>query len=248
MSEINGVEIEVVKDYEAMSQAAASHILERLVWLPHKTLLVPTGTTPPRMYEILSGQPQETFEGVTLYNFDEYYEPSGDEQGFKLLDADNPQGYQHYMARHLLDAQPAIKSYFPGAENIGQKGHYDMLIAINGGIDLCVNAIGEDGHTFGFNFPGTHFGTRTRGVDINESTIAVNERLTGSEVPRQAVTTGLQTGMDAREVIVLVSGTRKAQVLREIITGEVSRDLPATVLRGHHNCKWIVDEAAASQL
>lgn len=247
MSEYSALQIEVVDDYLALSQAAASQIVAKLTETPNMSLLVPTGTTPEATYAILSEQPADLFEEVTFFNMDEYCEPDGD-HSFKMIEPSHPQSYKNYMDRHILRAQPAIVSRFPDLKDTERPGSYDELIEAHGGIDLCVTAIGEDGHTFGFNFPGTPVDSVTRLVEVNESTQAVNQKLTGAPVPEHAITTGLATGMAAKEVLVLVSGARKAAILKRVLHGEVSPEVPATILHDHPNCKWLIDQAAASQL
>ncbi len=238
MTEINGARIEVLKDYETMSYAAANHIGRLLT--PSFNMLVPTGTTPEVTYAKLS---EFNLSGVNLFNYDAYCEFTAD-KGFQLLDPEDPRGYQYYMAQKL----PGKKSHFPGIENIEHRGAYDKIIAAYGGIDLALNAIGEDGHTFGFNFPGSSPDSKTRLVEVNQSTRQVNEKLTNAAVPQYAITTGLATGMEAKKVVVLVSGKRKAGILAHVIHGETSTEVPATILREHPDCTWFVDEAAAAAL
>jgi glucosamine-6-phosphate deaminase len=103
--------------------------------------------------------------------------------------------------------------------------------------------MGEDGHTFGFNFPGTSSYAKTRLVWITGRTRSNDKRLTGFETPDYAITLGLTTGMAAKEILFLFSGERKAEILRKVIYGpEIRQDIPATRLRDHPLCHWIVDE------
>jgi glucosamine-6-phosphate deaminase len=211
------------------------------------SLLMSAGTTPEGMYALLAEQPPADFKDVTFYNLDEYCEPdaAGD---YQLLDRGDPRSYQNYMARHLFYALPAARTFFPGAINAERPGTYDERIEENGGIDLAINSIGEDGHTFGFNLPGTEFDTKTHLVALNEGTKAVNERLTGAAVPDHAITTGLHTGMQARRVVTLVSGSRKAAILQRAVWDDISTAVPATILRRHPNHTFLVDQAAAANL
>ncbi len=247
MIEVASPQIEVVADYDMLSKRAAEHILSRLTAQPEYSLLVPTGTTPEGVYALLSKEPQEKFDGLTIFNLDEYCVPTTD-GGYTLLDQDDPRSYRTFMKQHLLGTLPNIKSHFPGIENAKQPGTYDEVIAAAGGIDLCLNTMGEDGHTFGFNFSDSSFDSVTRLVEVNESTKNVNAGLTGHDIPAYAVTTGLRTGMQSKEILVLVSGVRKADILKRVLQGDISEEVPATILRTHPNCKWIVDQAAASKL
>jgi len=244
---INGATIEVVSDYEALSQTAAQWVLSKIAQTPKASLLVPTGTTPEGLYALLAEQPADTFEGVTFFNLDEYCEPDG-ENGYRLLDREDDRSYRYYMTHHILGSLPTIRSFFPEIENIDRPGSYDKLIEENGGIDLVINSMGEDGHVFGFNIPGSASDSVTRLIQLNESTRAVNEGLTGTTIPTHAISTGIATGLAAREVITILSGVRKADILRRAVWDDISTAIPATVLRQHPNHTFIVDEAAASKL
>ena len=244
---VNGVRLLIAKDYDAMSRVAAAHILQRVVANPRLAMLVPTGTTPEGVYRLLTEEPADVFASARFYNMDEYCEKLED-GSYALLPASDERSYHYYMHEHVLHHFSQAKSFFPGLENIERPGSYDELIAANGGLDLCLNAVGEDGHTFGFNIPGSSFESKTRLMALNEDTKQVNKKLTGLETPQYAVTVGLSTGMRAKEVLLLVSGKRKAEILKRIIYGDISEDVPASILRRHKNCVWIVDEDAASGL
>ena len=244
---VNGSRVVIVDDYVALSQTAASLILNRITQTPTTSLLVPTGTTPEGMYALLAAQSPATFEGVSFYNLDEYCE-SDTNGNYSLLGGDDSRSYQFYMNKHVLGALPSVHSFFPDVANVKQPGTYDRFIDENGGIDLAVNAIGEDGHTFGFNLPDDALDGQTHLVTVNAGTKTVNEKLTGATIPDYAITAGIQTGMKAREVITLVSGSRKAEILHKAIWDNVSAAIPATILRQHPNHTFIVDKAAAAKL
>jgi glucosamine-6-phosphate deaminase len=244
---VKGIRITIARNYDEMSSIAARIILERITANPSLSLLVPTGTTYKGVYEILSSHPhKDIFRNLKFFNMDEYCLVEG--RSVKLIPSTDRRSYRFFMQRHLFDHIGPAESFFPGVENAKREGAYDELIKNHGGIDLCLNAMGEDGHVFGFNFPGTPFSSRTRLVRVNPETSGVNERLTGVETPSHAITIGLKTGMDAREVLFLVSGKRKASKLREAIFGPITEKVPASVKRQHGNCHWIVDEDAASEL
>lgn len=244
---VDGVSLLIAKDYDELSQAASTHVLARVREDPQLSMLVPTGTTPEGLYRLLTKQPTELFDDVSFYNMDEYCERLEDGT-YTFMSPSDERSYHYYMQQCVLGTFSRAKSFFPGIENIERPGIYDELIANNGGLDLCVNAIGEDGHTFGFNIPGSSFDSQTRLMVLNDDTKAVNQKLTGLETAQFAVTVGLDTGMKAREVLLLVSGGRKAEILKRVLTDDISEDVPATILRNHKNCIWIVDEAAASKL
>jgi len=237
---INGARIVIAKDYNEMSRLAAARILKAVKRNPALSILVPTGTTPEGVYAILRKH-RNLFSQATFWNMDEYC------KGKRLISRKHPASYRNYMHDRLF-RQVKAKSYFPAVRNIRHPGTYDALIRKQGGIDLCLDAIGEDCHTFGFNFPGSSFRSRTRLVKIPPDTREVNEQLTGLKTPKHAVTAGISTGMQAKEVICIVSGLRKAKILRKVLFSPVSKKIPATILREHSNCCWIVDREAARLL
>jgi glucosamine-6-phosphate deaminase len=243
----HGIKITLAKDYLELSSLAAQLILRRIEATPKFNLLLPTGTTPLGVYRILRDADPRFFKHVTFFNMDEYCLGFGDQ--IKMIPETHPASYRLYMKQNLFDYIRPCASYFPGIENISQSGHYDEVIKGAGGIDLCLNATGEDGHTFGFNFPGTPRDAKTGLVRITGRTQSTNKRLTGFETPDYAITIGLATGMAAKEILFLVSGERKAEILRKVIYApEIRQDIPATLLRDHPLCHWIVDEKAACRL
>lgn len=243
---VNGIALHIVKDYTALSNMAAEIILQKIKEKPKLSMLVPTGTTPEGLYKLLSQKDPALFREVTFFNFDEYCVKDNDSYAF--IPETDERSYRYFMNHHILQNLPTITSYFPTLENREQEGVYDRFIQQKGGIDLCINAIGEDGHTFGFNLPGSSFESVTRLIQLNNDTKAVNETLTGLETPEYAISTGLKTGMSSKEVLLLVSGQRKAEILRKIVTEAVSPAIPAIILRTHPHCTWIIDEDAASLL
>jgi glucosamine-6-phosphate deaminase len=242
----NGVQIQIVNDFDELSKMATGIILDLLKRKTQANILVPTGTSPVGVYRLLSKQDAGLFSLATFWNMDEYCVKN--DSTYVFVDPDDELSYHRFMREHLLDAQPGITSKFPSLENIDHPGRYDSEIAASGGLDLALNAIGEDGHTFGFNVPASPLDSVTRLVTINEGTQEVNARLTGLETPGFAVSTGIATGMAARRQIVLVSGSRKAKILRSVLFDEISSDVPATILRTHPDTLWIVDQAAAAGL
>ena len=115
--------------------------------------------------------------------------------------------------------------------------------------DLQVLGIGSNGH-IAFNEPGTPFDSVTHVVQLTESTIKDNSRLFDdiSQVPRSAFTMGLQNIMNAKKALVLANGANKAKAVAAMVHGEITEDVPASILQKHPNCILIVDEAAGALL
>ena len=244
---INGIKLTIVATYEEMCHLAADMLLERIRNNPAMSLLVPTGSTPLGLYDILAKEHSGALGQATFFNMDEYCVM--DKGHIAMIPETHPAGYRNYMQENLFDRVLPKATHFPGIENVQEEGYYDRFIKDSGGVDLCLNAMGEDGHTFGFNSPGTSFGSRTRLVKVGEETRGVNEELTGMKTPEYAITVGLLTGMESKEILFLVSGKRKADILRKVMLAqEPTPFIPATILREHHQCHWIVDEKAASNL
>jgi len=236
------IELTIVKNKAEMGKLAAQIILGRLKVNPKLNLLVPTGLTPLKLYRELSKHPT-AFTKASFFNFDEYGIVHHGK--FKFIPKNHPASYRRYMHDHLF-SKIKTTSYFPTEENAVTPGVFDQFIAMKGGVDICVTAIGQDGHTFGFNSPPADFHSVTRMVELNEHTRAVNKGLTGLETPTHAITTGMKTGFLAKEIIVLVSERRKAEILKKILESSITPRLPATILRKHQKCHWIIDEEAAS--
>ncbi len=120
--------------------------------------------------------------------------------------------------------------------------NYEKMIENVGKIDLQILGLGLNGH-IGFNEPGTSFSSRTHVVDLTPSTIEANARFFSSidEVPKKALTMGIATIMDAKEILFLVNGEKKADILRKVVHGEVTEDVPASVLQRHPNVTLITD-------
>ena len=126
---------------------------------------------------------------------------------------------------------------------------YDKAIEAAGGIDLQLLGIGNNGH-IGFNEPGTPFGSVTHVVELTESTKQANARFFASidEVPTHAVSMGIKTVMNAKSIILIALGDAKAEIVKAMINGEVTPDVPASVLQLHPDVEIYIDHAAAALL
>ena len=126
---------------------------------------------------------------------------------------------------------------------------YNNVINTLGPIDIQVLGMGHNGH-IGFNEPDDHFPLETHKVDLAQSTIDANARFFASadEVPRQALTMGIKTIMQAKKVLVVVSCKDKAEIVKKAFTGPVTPEVPASILQMHSDVILVADEAAASLL
>ncbi len=236
----------VFPDYDALSEAAAAVVAEKLREEPSSVFLIPTGTTPLGMYRRLVASHRSgeiSFARATFFNLDEYLG----------LPTDHPASYHVYMRENfygLVDADPE-RVHVPRGDAQDPEAEclrYEAAIREAGGIDLCVLGIGRNGH-IGFNEPGAPFDSRTRVVRLAESTRLVNAAdFEADRAPERAITVGLATICEAREVLLLASGANKAGAVAAAVEGEVSEEVPASVLRRHPNTGLLLDEDAGSEL
>lgn len=235
------------KDYEDMSRKAAGVIAAQIIMKPDCVLGLATGSTPIGAYRLLSEWYQKgelDFSGLTSVNLDEY----------KGLTRDNDQSYYYFMNENLFKHVNINKerTFLPDgtqSDSVKACADYNRVIHSVGGIDLQLLGLGHNGH-IGFNEPADHFDLETHCVDLTESTIKANQRFFASyeEVPKQAYTMGIKTIMQARKVLVVVSGEDKAEAVRSSFFGPVTPRVPASILQLHGDVVIVADEAALSKV
>ena len=208
-----------------------------------------TGSTPKTVYgELVRKHKLEglSFKNVITFNLDEYYP----------IEKDAWQSYNSYMHRILFDHIDIDHKniHIPNGELPKEeiKNHcteYEKRIEEAGGIDLQILGIGNNGH-IGFNEPGSSIYSRTRLINLENSTRLANayEFANISEVPRLAITMGISTILKAKRIILLAWGPGKAPVISSSVEGNVTEQVPASLLQQHNECIFVVDEAAASEL
>ena len=214
---------------------------------PAAVLGLATGSTPLGLYSELIRLHREEgldFSKVTTFNLDEYLG----------LGPEHPASYHHFMWEHLfrhINIRPENTNLPDGqARDVATScAVYEERIRAAGGIDLQVLGIGGDGH-IGFNEPGSSLASRTRIKTLTERTRADNAPFFGpdEEVPYHVITMGIGTILEAREVLLLGFGARKAEALSAAIEGPVSPMVPASALHFHPRTRALLDEAAAVRL
>ena len=252
-------------DYNDMSRKAANIISAQIIMKPDCVLGLATGSSPVGTYKQLIewyNKNDLDFSEVTSINLDEY----------KGLSPEDPQSYRYFMNTHLFDhvnIDPANthlpngiaedpqeeciryennRTFVPdGLATDPEKAcaEYNANIIKQGGIDLQLLGIGRNGH-IGFNEPGTVFKKETHCVDLTESTIEANKRFFASEadVPRQAYSLGIKNIMQARKILVIVSGKDKADALYNAVHGEITPAVPASILQLHNDVTIVADADA----
>lgn len=231
------------RDYLDMSRKGANVISAQVILKPDCVLGLATGSTPVGVYEQLVKWYRKgdlDFSQVKTVNLDEY----------RGLPRDHKQSYYYFMNHHLFSkVNLDIRNiHIPdGMEEDWHKecSRYEQLIEELGGIDLQLLGLGRNGH-IGFNEPGAQFDPFTRCVDLADSTIEANRRFfsAGEQVPRQAYTMGIKTIMRAGKILLLVSGEEKASILRKVMEGPITPQVPASILQLHPDVTVIADRAA----
>jgi glucosamine-6-phosphate deaminase len=230
-------------DYKSLSREAAGIVADAIRRNPELTLGLPTGGTPLGMYgELVRLHRAEglDFARTRTFNLDEYLG----------LPPNHPKSYHTYMRCHffshvnLPDANAWIPDGSPGVNVAEECERYESAIRDAGGIDLLVVGIGTNGH-IAFNEPGSDFESRTRAVQLASQTIASAARHFSEEaaVPRQAITMGIATILEARRIVLLAHGARKAAAVKRALYGEIAVDSPASALRLHPDVTAILDSA-----
>ncbi len=205
-----------------------------------KTLGLATGSTPVEFYNQIVKSDLD-FSDMTSVNLDEYVG----------LDGSDEQSYRYFMSKHLFNEKPFKENFLPNgkaADLEAETKAYDQIIAEHP-IDFQILGIGQNGH-IGFNEPGTSFEETTHVVDLQESTIKANARFFENEedVPRQAISMGIASIMAAKSIVLMAYGESKAEAIKGMVDGEITEDMPASILQKHADVVVIADEAAAALL
>ncbi len=240
-------------DYEQCSQWAADYVAYKIK-ASHPTkdkpfvMAIPAGSSPLGMFERLIGMFRKgklSFQNVVIFNMDEYVG----------LSPEDEQSYHYFLWNKFFDHIDIKKSNVhllngQTTDFAKECNSYEKLIRSYGGIDLLVAGVGEDGH-IAFNEPGSSLASRTRVKTLNKNTINANARFFGGNtnlVPRNVLTIGIATIMDAHDVMVIASGDKKAKALHGAIEGSINHMCPLSILQMHPHALIICDEKATSEL
>ncbi|MCR5761950.1 MAG: glucosamine-6-phosphate deaminase [Treponema sp.] len=243
----------IKKDYDECAKWTADYIAGR-IYRAEPTeanpfvLGLPTGSTPLGVYRRLielNAKGCISFKNVITFNMDEY----------SNLDESHPQSYHYFMHENFfskIDIKKENIHILDGTARNPQEEcqHYEDLIRQVGGIDLFLGGCGCDGH-IAFNEPGSSLVSRTRMKTLTEDTIMANARFFGgdcSQVPRTALTVGIGTITDAKEVLIMMTGLSKAEALQHAVEESVSQMWPVTILQMHRNSMIIADDACTDML
>lgn len=241
------IKIIITDDYAQMSAKAADIMSAEINTKRNIVLGLATGGTPEGLYKELVGKNKEgevSFAGVTTFNLDEYYP----------IKKANPQSYNHFMNEHLFKHVDIdqLRVNLPNGENadpINECDAYEAKIAASGGIDLQLIGIGLNGH-IGFNEPADSFTNKTNYIQLADSTIQANKVNFDNEqdMPRHAITMGIRTIMLARKILFLANGEKKADIVEAALFGDITPQVPASVLQLHQDVTVVLDKAAAYKI
>jgi glucosamine-6-phosphate deaminase len=234
-----------VNDYEDLSYHAAEWIIRKIKHSERLILGLATGATPLGTYRKLIEDHKKnhtSYKNVYTVNLDEYVG----------LAPEDPRSYHYYMDSNLFNHIdiPKCQTHIPNgmAPNLIEECEkYEATIDKLGGIDLQILGIGQNGH-IGFNEPGTPFDSLTHVVKLTMSTRNANKRYFKDfhEVPTHAMTMGIKSILESKEILLLASGENKAEAMYKLIHGEISEQFPASALKTHPNVTIIADKEALS--
>ena len=240
--------VTVAPDYPSLCAIVAERIAALVRAKPDAVLGLATGSTPRGVYEKLAERHQDgelDFAHVTCFNLDEYYP----------MPAESSHSYHSFMQEHLFRKIHCRRWLVPDGTPRSDREitlscrDYEAQIASAGGIDLQLLGIGRTGHV-GFNEPGSPRDSRTRLVTLSPLTRQdAAESFGGLEnVPFQAVSMGIGTILEAREIVIMASGAAKASIVRAAWTGEITEQIPASLIRTHPNARLYLDKSASRLL
>lgn len=240
--------IERFDDEDALSAALATRVLECIIAKPDLVLGLPTGRTPLGLYRELrerGGADRIDWSHVRTFNLDE----------FAGLEPAHPNSYRAFMQAELFDhvsIAPANIGFLNGAaaDLIAECRRYEDAIATAGGIDLQILGIGANGH-IGFNEPADGLCANTHVAQLQPETRHGNAQRFGGDwtrVPERAVSMGMSTILGARHIVLIATGSEKADVVHGMIEGLITTRLPASILQVHHRVTVMVDREAGARL
>jgi len=241
------MEVIIKKDAQTAAKLTADMIADLVKAKPAAVLGLATGRTMENLYGMLGEMHKNNgldFSLTKTFNLDEYVS----------LNPADPNSYRAYMDKFLFSKINIDKrnTHLPDglAADLEKAGHdYEELIEASGGIDLQLLGIGRSGHV-GFNEPLSPLFSRTRPVPLTKTTYEQNSPLFSNpaDMPMRAMTMGVGTILDARKVIMLVTGDEKADIIQKAIEGPLTSMISASAMQMHSDCVVILDEAAASKM
>lgn len=243
------VRVIIKRSPDDVALAAADLIMDRIKAKPKFTLGCATGGTVVPLYQELIKRHNAgdvDFSNVMTFNLDEYVG----------LPREHAQSYWTFMHEQLFSKinvpERSVHILNGAAKDLDDEClRYERAIKDASGIDLQILGIGRNGH-IAFNEPGSEMRSRTRVVELHDHTIKANSDgrffSDHAEVPRRALSMGIGTILDAKEIVLLATGESKADAVHKALQGHISSDVPASLLQKHKRCTFIIDNEAATML
>ncbi len=242
------MEVVILPDASGAGRLGADAVSELVRRKPRAVIGLATGSSPLGIYDELAARcaaGEVSFAQAGGFTLDEYVG----------LPAEHPETYHNVIRRDFVSKVDFAPDAVQGPDGLAEDvpatcRAYEAAIAAAGGIDLQILGIGTDGH-IGFNEPGSSLASRTRIKTLTRQTRIDNARFFGDDidrVPMHCITQGLGTIMSARHIVLVASGTAKAEAVHQLTEGPVSALWPATILQHHPHVTVLLDEAAASRL
>lgn len=241
------MKIIIRESYDEVSRVCAEMIISQVTLKNDSVLGFATGSSPVGCYQELieiHNKRKVSFKDAKAFNLDEYIGLSGDKEN----------SYSHFMRSNLfngIDIQ-AKNCHIPNGDAVDilkECMEYERLIKREGGIDLQLLGIGRNAH-IGFNEPDVNFEALTHVVTLDEDTVEANARFfeTIDQVPTKAISMGIKSIMNCRKVVLIASGSDKAEAVEKMIKGKITPRYPASVLQLHNDVTIILDKEAAGNL
>ncbi len=247
------MKIVINKTYEEISDWTAGYIVQKITSFnptPEKPFVLglPTGSSPLGTYKKLielNIKGEVSFKNVVTFNMDEYVG----------IPKNHPESYHNFMFSNFFDHIDIDKKNIHilngNAKDLSKEcADFEEKISSFGGIDLFLGGMGADGH-IAFNVPGSSLNSRTRLVNLNYDTIVANSRFFDNDlnkVPKQALTVGVQTVLDSKEVVIIVNGYKKARALQKVVEEGMNHMWTLSALQNHPNGIIVCDEDATMEL
>ena len=235
----------VCSDPDDLAERAALHLIKTVNAKPDLTLCLPTGKSPQLIYKKLVAayeRKKVSFTAVNLFNLDEYVG----------MAEDDPASFRTYMKHHLLNLidLPISQWDIPdgNAEDLEQEAaRFDQAIETSGGFDCILLGVGTNGH-IGFNEPGTSIGSRTHIAALSNATLDANadDLAVTDKTPSTGITIGIANILEAREVILVASGSSKALAIDSLLGDGSAFAWPVAALKNHPNLTVYLDNDAAA--
>src|SRR5437764_3369477 len=241
------MEVVIKRDYGLMSKAAAQLVVDVLNAKPNAVLGMATGSSPLGLYQELVRLHKKghlDFSQVTTFNLDEYVG----------LPVSHPQSYHYFMHENFFKHVniPPQNVHIPSGTTSNYRAFcdwYEQRITEAGGIDVQILGIGTDGH-IAFNEPSSSLSSRTRLKTLAKTTIDDNARFFSSrdEVPVYAITMGVGTILEAKKILLLANGKKKADAVAQAVEGPVTSMITASALQMHPDATVYIDSEASGKL